>query len=460
MIRVAAALLVALGFLGPAVAQETDPDSLWHEIESELEESKGDSTSVPATDSDPLQLYLQGLSDSTEASFEDPALEALSISDAEVDSLIRLYEETGHAPEDRRVKKWRVDFGLGGVRYNRVEGVNVIPEVTIRPPTPRPLSFTGRVGYGWSSNDMTGSAEMHAEIAREFGRPTVHGSWAYDVYAYGSGIVAGNSLTALMFGEDYSDYYHGEAWDAGVQFFPSRFMLDLTYRAEHQESLENAVDFAVFEGDDDFRPNPPIDDGDDHRIQLHARWSDWPQSPWTARLNGGISRRSFGSDFEYESLRAEAIHRHRLWHGDRIIASLAGGWIDGDPSFQAAHHLGGFELLRGYEVNEYTAREFGHARFDYEMGWDPFRWVPYARKLHIQPVLFGDAAAILEGQSRDGASIEFDSPKWKFATGAGLQYNVLGIPGGGGQIRFDVARRFDREDDVMTYRLRFTLQKN
>jgi hypothetical protein len=51
-----------------------------------------------------------------------------------------------------------------------------------------------------------------------------------------------------------------------------------------------------------------------------------------------------------------------------------------------------------------------------------------------------------------------DSPEWKFVTGAALQCNALGIPGGGAQIRFDVARRLDREDDAMTYRLRFALQ--
>jgi hypothetical protein len=135
---------------------------------------------------------------------------------------------------------------------------------------------------------------------------------------------------------------------------------------------------------------------------------------------------------------------------------------DMDPSHPQRNFDKGVEVDFNSPMDrfaEYTTREFGHARFDYEVGWDPFRWVPYARKLHIQPVFFGDAAAILEAQSRDGTPVELDSPEWKFATGVGLQYNVLGIPGGGGQIRFDIARRLDRDDHAMTYRLRFTLQK-
>ena len=454
--RPATILLIVFGFLAPAFAQEADPDS--SAPEGDLREGDADSSAVQ--ENDPLQLYLRTLSDSTATSFDDPALESLSISDAEVDSLIRLYEETGNAPQGRAVDKWRVELGLSGVRYNRVEGINVIPQVTVRPPTPRPVDVTGRLGYGWSSKDLTGSVEGHVEVARSFARPTLHGSWASDVYSFGSGIVAGNSLTALMLGEDYSDYFRGEGWDAGVQFFPGRYFVDLSYRAEHQESLENAADFAVFEGDDDFRPNPSIDDGNDHRFQLQTSWSDWPQSAWTGRLVGRLSRRSFGGDFDYEAVRGEAIHRHRLWFGDRVIASLAGGWIGGDASFQGAHHLGGFEFLRGYEINEYTVREFGHARFDYEVGWDPFRWIPYARKLHIQPVFFGDAAAMFEKQDRDGTPVDLDSPEWKFVSGAALQYNILGIPGGGGQLRFDVARRLDRGEDVMTYRLRFTLERH
>ncbi|HET9887678.1 MAG TPA: hypothetical protein VFR10_09200, partial [bacterium] len=223
--RLATILLILFAFLAPVFAQEADPDSSAGDEDSDpssLESDSQEDAGSPdgdssAVESDPLQLYMKTLSDSTEASFNDSALESLSISDAEVDSLIRLYEVTGHTPQ-RTVDKWRFELGLSGVRYNRVEGINIIPQLTVRPPTPQPVDVTGRLGYGWSSKDLTGSVEGHVQLAPGFARPTLHGSWASDVYSFGSGIVAGNSLTALMLGEDYSDYFRGEGWDAGVQF--------------------------------------------------------------------------------------------------------------------------------------------------------------------------------------------------------------------------------------------------
>jgi hypothetical protein len=55
--------------------------------------------------------------------------------------------------------------------------------------------------------------------------------------------------------------------------------------------------------------------------------------------------------------------------------------------------------------------------------------------------------------------VELDPVEWKFATGLGLQYDALGIPGGTGQARLDVGRRLDRERDPWTYRFGFTIDR-
>jgi hypothetical protein len=66
---------------------------------------------------------------------------------------------------------------------------------------------------------------------------------------------------------------------------------------------------------------------------------------------------------------------------------------------------------------------------------------------------------VFEEQARDGAVLEHDGAAWKFAGGLGIQMNLLGIPGGSGQVRFDIARRFDRADDAVTYRGSITLAR-
>ncbi len=412
-----------------------------------------------ATSGDPLQLYLRALSDSTSSSFRDPVLQSLSISDAAVDSLLRVYEETGVSPAAPSPTSWKLELGVAGARYNRVEGLNVIPRATLRAPLARPTSIDGRAGYGWSAREFTAGVSARAQLARRGGRPTLQASWARDVYAYGSGIAGGNSLTALMLGKDYGDYFRGEGWSAGIGVTPGELGFDVSVRAERQESLPNAAAFNVFEGDHAFRPNPRIDDGSLRIAELAVRWADRPGAPWSARANLGAAGRGLGGDFEYETARADATMRRRVWFGDRIVANLAGGWVGGGAPFQALHHLGGFQSLRGYGVNEFPARTFGHLSADYEVGSDPLRWVPWLRKLRIQPVAFADGAAIFERQARDGSAIRGGDPDWRFSTGVGLQKDLLGIPGGAGQIRFDAARRLDRGEDDMTYRARITLSR-
>jgi hypothetical protein len=408
-----------------------------------------------------LNLYLQTLSDSTEASFSDPALEALSISDAEVDSLIRAYEKTGTSPatNDPAQRRWTMKFGVGDARYNRVEGVNVGPEVSIRPPTAQPLEIRGWVGYGWSNKEFTGGGEVRQRLAAGGGKPALHVSWASEVYSFGSGLVIGNSLTSLVFGNDYGDYFRAEGWRFGIDVQPGLFFVDATMRVERQESMENAAGFSVFENDDTFRPNPRIDDGDLHSIDVVGSWSDYAQAPWTARVRTRWASPKIGGDFDYERARGELIARRRVWLGDRIVGAASAGWVARGAPFQGLHHLGGFETLRGYDINEFPTRSFAHARLDYEIGTNVFQYVPFVHRLRLQPVLFGDAASIFTEQARDGTTIDHEDPLWKFSAGAGVQMNLLGIPGGAGQVRFDAARRFDREDDSMTYRGSITIAR-
>lgn len=468
VLAAALAMTTANGFAqNPEAAQKADGEPLPADSTASLDSAAIDSTAAPtpatppvAAPVDPLQLYLRQLSDSTRSSFRDPALEALSISDASVDSLLRAYEETGDAPEDRGPREWKIKLGVAGARYNRVEGLNIMPEATIHAPSPRPLELNGRVGYGWSAKEFTGGAEARFEAARHPGHPTLHAGWAREVYAYGSGIAGGNTLTALMLGKDYGDYFRGEGWTAGAEISPEEFDIDVTMRAEKQESLANAAAYTVFKGDDAFRLNPSIDDGDLRLLEASARWSDRPASPWTARLTAGLAGRGLGGDFEYETARAEVVMRKRLWLGDRLIAAVAGGWVGDGTPFQALHHLGGFETLRGYDVNEFAARTFSHVRLDYEFGTNPFGWAPYLRRFRIQPVAFFDGASVFEEQLRDGTARDLDEPFVKFSSGLGLQLNLLGIPGGGGQLRFDVARRLDRGEDNMTYRARIVLRRS
>jgi len=164
-------------------------------------------------------------------------------------------------------------------------------------------------------------------------------------------------------------------------------------------------------------------------------------------------------DFAFDRYRAEVVARQRLWLGDEVKARLTGGTVEGDPPFQSLHHLGGTRTLRGYDVNEFPATRFVHLSLDYKLGTNVLGVVPFVRRLRLQPVPFADAAGIFRLQARDGTRIVPDDPLWRFSAGLGVQYNVLGVPGGKGQARLEAARRLDRADDATTYRLGFTFER-
>ena len=110
-------------------------------------------------------------------------------------------------------------------------------------------------------------------------------------------------------------------------------------------------------------------------------------------------------------------------------------------------------------MNELPARRFVHGRLDYKLGTDLLGWVPYVRQLRLQAVPFVDVGAALETQDRDGTVRTLDDPDVRAAAGVGLQRNLLGVPGGAGQLRVDVTRRLDRGEDDWTSRLMITMSR-
>ena len=415
-------------------------------------------TPAPGVSHDPedsLDVYLIELRSQTDEEF---GLEALSISDAEVDSLIRAYEETGRAPKPEFYEpKWRFDWGLANIRYNRVEGVNVIPQVSLQPPTPRPVVLRALAGYGWAMEKATWDVALSGEVIADHGSPTVVGAHARDVVTFGSGGVPGNSVWAFGFGYDYHDYFLAEGWRAGLRWEPSRFRLDLEYRDQEQTSLPNETSFSIFGPPDGFRVNPLIHDGSVRGTFVDLVYRNEDLSNYAGRLRMGFAGNAFGGDFDYETYRLDVTLRRGLWLGDLVTVRLSGGTSVGDVPFQALHHLGGFRTLRGFEVNEFPARQFAHFRFDYRFGTDFLGKLPWLHRLRLQLTPFFDGAAIFETQDADRNPIVLDDPDRRSSAGLGIQRNFLGIPGGSGQLRLDVSNRLDRASDAWRYRAYFTL---
>lgn len=410
---------------------------------------------------DPLRGYLDSLSRFGERRFSETSLGGSSLPDSVVDSLAHRYDSTGEAPVPARSgdRRLRVAPGLAGLRYNRVEGLGARASLVVRPPGRPRLDVGGWIGYETAPEEVDWEAGIRTGRIAPLGGLRLRALHTRQVVAYGSGGIVGNSLTSLIAGDDFDDYHRRKGWEFGLDRPFRRMMLDLSYRIEDQESIAAAADWSLFGGKNAFRPNPAIDDGEARILRLSVRRRAAAGGAPSVRWEGSIAGSGLGGDLDYRSSRAEGVGALRPWRGDRAIVRLAGGVAEGDTvPRQAAHLLGGFATLRGYGVNEIAARRFLHLGIDYEIGTDLLRPLPLLRRLGVQFVPFFDGAAILALQGPDGGLVRPDDPLFRFAAGLGIQRNLLGIPGGVGQLRFDLGRRLDRADDAWTYRFRITAE--
>jgi len=417
-----------------------------------------DSAAAAADTTDALSGYLGTLSLRTDDEF---LLQQLSISDAEVDSLIRAAEAQG-APAARVpfAPRWDAGVAFGAFRFNRVEGVNVMGDGHLAFPTARPLRLFARAGWGWASGEPTWRGGTRLDgVPLLPARSRLEIAHTREVWAYGSGGVPGNSLIALAAGRDQDDYYLGEGPSVSLDVPAGPVRAGAAWILENQSSLPNATDFTVFDEGSHFRPNPPIDDGRVSRVELSLGAGDVVRGRWAADAVGTLGGHGLGGDFDFDRVTLELRLRQPLWFGDVVRATLDGANVGGDAPRPSLYFLGGTKRLRGYPVNEFPLTRGAHVAVDYSVGTNPLGWVPWVRRLRIQPVPFLDGAVLLESRTATGGRIEHHPALWRFDAGVGLEYNLFGIPGGSGRLRLDVARRLDRDDDNMTYRLGFTLER-
>jgi hypothetical protein len=389
---------------------------------------------------------------------EDEAiLDALSISDAGIDSLIRSAQKAHESEEEGLHHRWELDFGVAGITYNRVEGVNASLAASLAAPTSRTLRLFAEGGYSWALEKPAWRTGLGADFPGAV-HPTIEVAQARQIVPFGSGGIPGNSLNALLFGRDYHDWYSSEQWSASLGVAPGPLAFHLGIRLDEQSSVRNHTDFSFFD-EDRFRPNPSIDDGEARILSFAADYGRDSLEALGVALEVAAAGRVLGGDFEYETLRAELLWRGAPGLGLPFVAKLSGGTLGGSVPFQALHHLGGFATLRGYETNEFPAREFAHLRFDCPLGKSLARALPGSSRLRLELVPFLDGAAIFATQARDGSIQRPEDPAFLFSAGIGLQNRVSRIRGGTGNLRFDIARRLDREHAAMTYRLGVTIER-
>jgi hypothetical protein len=315
------------------------------------------------------------------------AVAADSVAGAAPDSVPAAAPDTARAapspppPASFHAAEWETLYGglpeearLGPVfnfRYNRVDG----PAVTLgaavsREDAPAPLLYA-KLGYAFSRE--RGLYDAGFEIP--FGNDAIFrvGGAAYRRTATQDGWIVGeteNTFFALFARTDYRDHYESKGFEGRVIWDPGRdFALGVEGRFESERSLETSTKFSLFGDEDEFRENPPVEEGDLGLLTATAR-----VGPSTLPREGGTSADltyeragdPMGGDFEYGRLRGALRGRTRFARSQEARARIIGGsTVDGTLPSQMNWHVGGIGTLRGHEYKKHDGDQFLLANAEY-----------------------------------------------------------------------------------------------
>jgi hypothetical protein len=158
-----------------------------------------------------------------------------------------------------------------------------------------------------------------------------------------------NTLTAVAYKSDFSDYYWGKGFDGLLTYnFDQHNSVDLRFRSDDERTMHDSlVMFSILRGSTPFRFNPPINDGKLTSMESTVLLeNDWATSSLYTRLLGEVASTKLGGDFNYSKidLLFAFVARVGPWGISTVYLDL-GAMPTGLPGIQ---HLFIFETPRGF----------------------------------------------------------------------------------------------------------------
>ena len=170
----------------------------------------------------------------------------------------------------------------------------------------------------------------------------------------------GNGLASLFFADDDRTYHERTGYELWIEkAFPLEGLtLRGSWRDDDFESLDSVEPFAFFGDDEDWRVNPPVDEGSGRALAARVTWErrDDPKFPvrgiWA---EAQIEHWGFGSDFEFDWAQGQ-VRAYRpipttagSFVGLRVVG---GGRLGGGDTLapQFLYRLGGGSTIIGYEA--------------------------------------------------------------------------------------------------------------
>ena len=261
-------------------------------------------------------------------------------------------------PEEARFRR------IVDLRYNRVDGPAPTAGAAFQTGRgPAPVLFA-QATYAYSRKKLLYEAGFTAPFGDRplfsaggsvFRRTATEDEW---IVSEGE-----NTIFALFARTDYRDYYESEGGQAHVSWSPgSDFELRGGARVESHRSLSVRTRVSLTGRHPVFRPNPPIQDGDEQAFTAGFRLGP-VELPVQGGTHGEATYERSGpplnGDFEYGRVRGAVRHRSRLSPAQDFRARLiAGSTLTGTLPAQKIWYVGGIGTLRGHDFKSFAGDQF------------------------------------------------------------------------------------------------------
>ena len=206
-----------------------------------------------------------------------------------------------------------------------------------------------------------------------------------------------NTVALLLGRKDYRDYWEREGEGVYLALrVPDFSTVSLHWRKDEYRTLIGNGATSWFNRDAELRPNPPIDDGETHTIDLrmekgarttlhtHSGTYHWLEAEWA----GG----TLGGDFFYTRLLADLRGVLRLSPATTLmLRGVAGTTTNGVLPAQKVFPLGGPDGLRAHTIAQYHGDQIALVQAEYIIGLWKLRTGAFEGGLHA--IAFVDAGA-------------------------------------------------------------------
>ena len=290
-------------------------------------------------------------------------------------------------------------------RYNRVEGFffGLGAKKQYYWDGSRVLSGYGSFGYGFASHKWRMQLGLDRQFAASSGLYET-GAEAHSMTATKDEWImnlAENNLAALLFHEDFRDYFQTEGFSAHTARYTKdgdvTTLLDVRYNVDRYSSLSRTASWAVF-GGRSFRSNPSVNEGmlrslsataGMNTVEKYRRRSEG----WDMYAKGELGGRTFGGDFDFSQVIVDVRRYQSLSDDDQISARVRAGSLEGAPIVQRIFELGGANTMPAYGFKEFVGNRVVLGNLEYQMNGEMldelFFWPSF-----LSFILFGDAGAV------------------------------------------------------------------